>query len=282
MSIDALDARWDGFLAKLRERFEEVMAESQAGCAALLHQTGGDTMPVSNAWTAMRMRALGLQSKVEETWSAQVQDQFIAAGASSAQLDRALARGEALRDWMEVEVERVEIEIFASASRSLVQLAEAEQAQLRCSQCGAVLLGPGTSIRVTLRAIDLACSHCRSLNTIEPGPRARMAEAMAHYFWREATWDAWLAKHEAERAHRKARGTTLALLQAWERAELGYWRAWLGERAKLMPGVEKDFDKDLIGRMRQFYDSLEREPAWTKAGRPRQIDSFLAARAHSD
>lgn len=270
MSIDALEARWDGFLSKARERFEAVMNESLEGCAALLRQTGGDTLTISNAWTGMRLRAIGLAGKIDETWSQQVHDSFLAANAPSGRVDANYGKGQALRDWMDIEIERVEIAIFAEALRSMLDMARAEQAELRCSQCGAEL-----PIGLSLRSVEVGCSRCRSLNTIEPGPRARMAEALGHYLWREATWELWLRKHAAEQACKRTRGVQLELLQAWERAELEYLSAWLRERAKLMAGAEREFDKDLIGRMRQFYVDCEREVVWTKAGRPKQIDRYL-------
>ncbi|MFV8752274.1 hypothetical protein ACNOYE_17130 [Nannocystaceae bacterium ST9] len=276
MSIEALEARWDGFLSKARERFEAVMTESLEGCAALLQQTGGDTITTSNAWTGMRMRAITLAGKIEETWSQQVQDQFLAANAPAARLDANFAKGRALRDWMDVEIERVEIAIFANGLRSMLESARAEQAALRCSQCGAEL-----PIGLTLRAVEVNCSRCGSLITVEPGPRARMAEALGHYLWREATWELWLAKQAAETACKRSRGTQLHLLQAWELAELQYLSAWLRERAKLMLGAEREFDKDLIGRMRQFYVDCEREAVWTKAGRPTQIERFLTGQSQA-
>lgn len=276
MSIEALEARWDGFLSKARERFEAVMNESLEGCAALLRQTGGDTITASNAWTGMRLRAITLAGKIEETWSQQVQDQFLAADTPTSRLDANFAKGEALRDWMDIEIERVEIKIFADGLRSMLDSARAEQAELRCSQCGAEL-----SIGLTLRTVEINCSRCTALVSVEPGPRARMAEALGHYLWREATWELWLKKNAAESASKRARGTHLHLLQAWELAELEYLSAWLRERAKLMLGAEKELDKDLIGRMRQFYVDCEREAVWTKAGRPKQIDRFLTGQAQS-
>lgn len=276
MSIEALEARWDGFLSKARERFEAVMNESLEGCAALLRQTGGDTITASNAWTGMRLRAIGVAGKIEETWSQQVQDQFIAADTPTNRLDANEAKGAALRDWMDIEIERVEIKIFADGLRAMLDSARAEQAELRCSQCGAEL-----PIGLTLRTVEVNCSRCGALVSVEPGPRARMAEALGHYLWREATWELWLKKSAAESASKRARGTHLHLLQAWELAELEYLSAWLRERAKLMLGAEKEFDKDLIGRMRQFYVDCEREAVWTKAGRPKQIDRFLTGQPQS-
>ena len=270
MSIEALETRWDGFLSKARERFEAVMQESLEGCAELLRETGGDTIVVSNAWTGMRLRAIGLAGKIEETWSQQVQDQFLAASVPEARVDANFGKGEALRDWMEIEIERVEIAIFANALRSMLDAARVEQAELRCSQCGGEL-----AIGLTLRGVDINCSRCGALVHVEPGPRARMAEALGHYLWREATWELWLEKHAAERACKRTRGTQLPLLQAWELAELRYLSAWLRERAKLMLGAERDFEKDLVGRMRHFYDSCEREAVWTRADRPQQIAAFL-------
>ena len=265
MTADALDTRWNGFLTKIRARFDDLMRESVAGCAALLEQTGGDTVPVSNAWQGMRVRALGLQSKIGDTWSDSVQDKFHDIEAYK-RADAAWRRAEDLSDAIEVELERTETSIFADATRRLLTMAAAEQAALRCSQCGAVLPAP-----VALRAIELACPHCRSANTVEPGPRARMAEAMAHHIWREACWSQWLAKHHAERVAREARTASLAQLQTWEGAEIDYLSAWLRERATLMPDTTASLDKELRGRLHQFYQGLEREAAWRDAGSPRRV-----------
>jgi hypothetical protein len=264
MSADALDIRWDGFLAKSRERFDELMHESKVGCAALLEQTGGDPTPLSNAWTGMRTRALGLQSKISDTWSEQVQDKYHDIEAYD-RADQAWARAEALSDAIEIELQKTEIQIFADALRSLLRMAADELAALRCSQCGATL-----ETRVVLQATDVSCHHCGALNTIEPGPRARMGVAMSHYLWAEACWELWLAKHHAERAVRDARNVSLAQLQAWEGAEIDYWTAWLNEQAKLMPHTA-DIAKELRGRMHLFYVHFEREKAWIQAGSPRRI-----------
>jgi hypothetical protein len=265
MSADAIDARWDGFLSKIRERFDELMRESEAGCAALLVQTGGDTTPLSNAWTGMRMRALDLRAKISTTWSEQVQDKFHEIEAYG-RADAAWARAQKLDDEFEIELERIETKIFADALRSLLQMAAAEQAELRCSQCGAEL-----PTNVVFEAIDVNCRHCSALNTIEPGMKARMGVAMGHYLWAEKCWPQWLARHRAEQAVKRAREVSLAQLQAWEQAEIEYWSAWLRERATLMPNTARDFDKELRGRLYQFYGSLDREAVWRKAGSPRRL-----------
>ncbi|PRQ03188.1 hypothetical protein [Enhygromyxa salina] len=261
----AIDARWDGFLAKIRERFDELMRESTAGCAALLVQTGGDPTPVSNAWQGMRMRALDLSGKVSDSWNDKVQDMYHDAEAYD-QADAAWARAEALTDEIEIRLEQIETKIFADAIRSLLGMAATEQGQLRCSQCGAEL-----QHAVTLQSIEVSCQHCGALVTIEPGPRARMAEAMSHHLWREACWPQWLARYHADKAARHARSATLAQLQAWEQAEIEYLTGYLRERAKLLPNTAGELDKELRGRMHQFYQGLERESAWKQAGSPRRV-----------
>jgi hypothetical protein len=267
MSVAALEARWAAFLAKIEARFAEIMAESAAGCAALLAHAGGDVVPLSNAWSAMRGRAIELQAKVTDTWTDTVEAQFHAIAAYEA-AERARARGDALRDAMEIELERVEITIFADALRSLLQLAKAEQVQLSCSQCAGELPLPAEPL---LAAIDLPCRFCGGLNTVEPGPRARSAAALGHYLWNEACWELWLARHRADEAVRRARTPTLEQLRTWEAAEIAYWSAWLRARARQLPATAADFDKELRGRTHQLYMQLEREPAWFKAGAKRAI-----------
>lgn len=265
MSVDALDTRWNALLVKIRGRFDELMRESEVGCAALLAQTGGDPTPVSNAWTGMRSRAHGLQSKLSDTWIEQVQDKYHEIEAYD-QADAAWARAEALTEEIEIELQRIENKIFGDALRALLRAAADEQTALRCSQCSAEL-----PTDVVLQAVDVNCGHCGALNTIEPGPRARMAVAMSHYLWAEACWPQWLARIQAERAVRNARKVTLEQLQAWEAAEIDYWTAWLHEQGKLLRSTVTDLDKELRQRLHMFYADFDREKVWIKAGSPRRV-----------
>ncbi len=266
---DALVQRWDAFLKNITDRFQQVMQESRDGCAQLLAESDFDTIPMTNAWSAMERRAKELGTKIDETWSGQVEAKFEEANAPRPLIDAQRAKSEALKDWMEIEIVRTGIEIYVNAFNAIVAADQAEKASrgpVGCTQCGAPLVVPQT-----FRTLNVTCTHCRTVNTYEPGTRIRMGEASCtHPLCQMAAWNQYLAMIQAERAYRRARPTTIQHIQAWEAAQIAYHRAYLTKRLEFMPDQAAAFDKDLKGRMEHFYVyTVNNEAAWIQAGRPR-------------
>ncbi len=260
-------ARWDGFLAQVRERFVQILCEAHEGCPALLEQAGWDPTPMGNAWSAIEQRAKELSYKVDETWSSKVETTFEEAGAPPEVLHAERSKGDALREWMEIEREKTRISIYANAGRALYRVALAEMGRaLACVRCGAPLEVP-----FTFRAQNVPCTHCRTVNGFEPGAKIRMAELCVHPLCEEAAWEWWVAMFRAERAVKAARPVTIHHLKHWERAQIVFWRAYFTMRAQLLPNAASSLDADLRGRMRSFYESMDREKAWIEAGRPRDL-----------
>lgn len=265
----AVTARWDAFLAGIEKRHGELMAEAVQGCAALHLNSGLDPSAMTNAWSAINVRGLNLEGKIDDTWSDKVEEAFEDAGASSADCDRESAKGEALADRLERTRERTRVSIFADAARRLMERAGQEQAtEVHCSQCGALLAVPeGTS-----RALNLTCPHCQAVNTYEPGTWARWVEGFCvHPLTEEAAWDWWVAWQAADERMRAARNVTLELIQAAEAAQIAFNQAYFRLRAKTFPAFAGDEAAYLRGRMAQFYSEMERERAWKQAGQPRKI-----------
>jgi hypothetical protein len=265
--MNTVIARWDGYLAQVRERFAQIMREAEEGCPQLLEQANFDPLPMGNAWSAIEMRAKQLEVKIEETWSGQVERTFEQAGATSEAIAHERVKGELLRDQLEVERERIRIAIWANAGRAFFQRAVASLGRpFACVRCGAPLQVP-----FTFRALNVPCPHCRTVNGFEPGTAMRMGEICVHPLCEEAAWREWLAMHQAENAWRAARPVTIHQLKAWERAQIAYWRAYLTARIHFLPDTAPAFDADLQGKMRAFYEQMDREGPWIEAGRPRDL-----------
>lgn len=265
MSIDAVDARWDQFLVKARERFVDILTESIDDCEALLDSNPHDVKVVLRAWTAMRIRARGVRDKLDEVWIKQVCEHYDAEG----ELRRAAAasaRGQALADWMDIELYRTETRVFADVVRRLLACVEAEFAKLSCEHCDHPLRP-----KLTLRPIEGRCRRCGALNHIEPSATAKLAIELGPHLWREACWELWIAKQQAELIVRRSDDVTLAQLKAWEQAEIEYLCAWLHERAKLLPEPEGTNGEQLRHRLEHLYARLERESVWIRAGSPRAV-----------
>lgn len=266
---EAVIARWDGFLAKLQQRHADLMAEAVEGCQMLHLQANLDPSAMTNAWQAIEVRAKNLGSRIDDTWSDKVEEAFEDADASSAVEDRERAKGEALDDHLEVETQRTRVKIFADAARRMMEKARHEQTtEHPCTQCGAALVIP----EGTTRALNVTCAQCSSVVTYEPGTWARMIEGFCvHPLVEEAIWDHWIAVRDADNRRRSSRHETLELIQAEETAQINHNLAFFRTRASMFPVFAGDENEYLQGRMRFFYDLLEREKVWTAAGKPRQI-----------
>jgi hypothetical protein len=266
---DALVQRWDGFLKNIKERFDQIMQESRDGCAQLLADSNYDPIPMGNAWGAMERRAKDLGTKVDETWRQQVEAKFEEAGAPRALVDAQDKKGEQLRDWMELEIERTRIAIYCKCARDVAEMdARERQGGYPCRQCGAPLTVPHT-----FRVVNITCAHCRTVNEYEPGTRTRYVEASClHPLCQEAAWNEYVAMQAAERAYRRARPHTLQHIQTWEAAQIAYHRKYLTARLGYLPDQAAAFDKDLKGRMEHFYVyGVQNDAVWIQAGRPRAI-----------
>jgi len=264
---DALVQRWDGFLKNITDRFQQIMQESRDGCAQLLAESNYDPIPMGNAWGAMERRAKELGTKVDETWREQVEPKFEEAGAPRALIAEQDKKGEQLRDWMELEIERTRIQIYCQCARDVAAM-EQKETQHPCKQCGAPL-----SVPITFRVVNLTCAHCRTVNEYEPGTRTRYVEASClHSLCQEAAWAEYVAMQQADHAYKRARPHTIQHIKTWEAAQIAYHHKYLTARLQYLPDQAASFEKDLKGRMEHFYVyGVQNDAEWIKAGRPRAI-----------
>jgi len=261
----ALVQRWDAFLKSIQERFEQIMQEARDGCMQLARDSSYDPVPWGNAWGAMERRAKDLDSKIRDTWQEQVEPKFEEAGAPPALIQQQAQKGEALCDWMELEIERTGIQIECTLARELAEIDERERRSgFPCRHCGAPLPAP-----ITHQTVNLTCPYCRTVNEYEPGMRTRFIANSVDALSKESAWSELVAMRDAERAYHRARPHTIQHIRAWEAAQSAYLRKYLTTRLQYLPDQAASFAKDLASRMEQFYINLENDAEWAKAGRQR-------------
>ncbi len=261
--------RWTGFLAQIEARHTELVREAFEGAKEALPELGFDTSPVAVALGAVRHRLLELESKIIDTWNAKVEATFEAEGVGDAERTQARAAGEGLRRRLERQRERLEPHAFAHAAHVMHQRALSERKDVNCSHCGAPLLPP-----VSYRAIELRCSSCSAVGVFDPGSMLRMVEAMgSHAIAWVAAEREWHAMQDAEDAIRDTRSPTpLALLQAYEHAQIAYWMRYFSTKGSMVPEIENDIERSVRSRLESWYaHTAEYEEAWRNAGRPRRI-----------
>jgi len=185
--LSAVRARWDAFLAKIRERVDAVLAEAHPGCLAVLEQSGFDPTAMSNVFPAIHARLRDLSAKADDTWSQQVDPAFERTGEyTKAVLLEEGEKARALRSWVDFRGEDFEVRTKADAARIIwARLGPTLPSSLKCSHCGHPVAVP-----LTFVALNLACPACAAVNSFEPGA-ARMlgtfvVVALAHEeFWEQ-------------------------------------------------------------------------------------------------
>lgn len=232
-------ARWDSFLAKIRERANETLAAAEEGCAQLLDVNGLDPQPMSIAWMAIENQLHELNQKVEQTWEQKVVPMM--GEGSEAQREKA----EALRRELERQKEDVELRIFSGAAEKIFEQARVNLAkQHKCAKCGAAM----KLRQAFFRSTHLPCEYCNSVNTFVPGSTITAVEWFcAHHLARKKSWPLYQSWLKAERGPRA---------QA-EKALREYTTAYLQARIELVPEYANDFAKDLKGKMAFFYERQE-------------------------
>lgn len=223
-------ARWDAFLAKIRERAEETLQQGEEGCAMLLDVNALDPQPMTIAWMAIENQLRELAEKIDQTWDAKV------GPALGDAADGQHGKGEALKRQLERKKDEAELRLFAGAARKIYEQARVELSKDRkCAQCGAAL----KLEQAFFRSTHLPCPFCQSVNTFVPGSTIAAVEYFcAHHLARAQSapqYAVWLEKNDE------------ASLRA-------YTVAYLNARIAIVPEYAKDFDKDLKGKMAFFYE----------------------------
>ena len=182
----AIQARWDAFLANIRDRAQDILDQAQSGCLALFVQGGHDPYTMGNALPAVRHRLLELGSKVQDTWQEKVGHAMSSAGlrweTGMTEEHRKLG---ATQRWLEAAYDGFETRIQADAARMLAGLLEKQvPAQLSCTQCGSPIALP----RVYF-AVNLPCGSCHSVNTFEPGELRILHSFALPALARESAWE---------------------------------------------------------------------------------------------
>jgi hypothetical protein len=260
--------RWQSFLAQIEGRHGATRAEAEAAAGQFIASVaaGGDYLPLSHQLMAVRSRLQNLETMITETWHAKVDTAICDEHGLPARAG-AFARGEAVRHALDDAREELEPRIFADLARQRFAHVLAASRAVACA-CGRVRDAP-----ISFRAIALACA-CGARMPFEPGELMRSVAAVGtHALAQVAAVVEWRAMRAAERAlHAIRPPCPLAVIQAYERSQIAYWRRYLATRAHFEPELARDPALEIRARMEQWYVmTAEYEQAWVAAGRPREI-----------
>ena len=261
--------RWSGFLTQIETRHNDLVREAFEGAKEALPELGFDTTPVAVALGAVRGRLQDLESKITDTWDGKVDETYEAEGIGHDERHQAREHGERLRRHLERQRERLEPHAFAHAAHVIHQRAVAERKDVNCTRCGAPLQPP-----VGYRAVEVRCGSCGAVGIFEPSSLLRQVEATgSHAIAWVASEREWHAMMDAQEAVRAARSPApLALLQAYEAAQIEYWTRYFQVKGGMVLEIGNDPNRHIRSRLDFWYaHSAEHEEAWRNAGRPRRL-----------
>ena len=254
--------RFEGFLGKLYERQNEIMAESEAGLRGLLEQNPTDIGTYSNALSGLKHRYHQLRERLESTWDEQIEPAFEQADLLDPGLDR---KADALLDldarWCKWEATQA-----ANFYRNLAPIAEAELApRVFCTQCGTPLDNPDPRALV-----NIACSGCGAINQVSPTEAVGLFNGAGHAYAEEQCAEIRAQierfRHEVDlwRRSRDWCDEPLESLEKWEQWERHYWTTYAQVSAQ---HTGKPVDQALIdARMLGFLRyTLEMNQTWVRA-----------------
>lgn len=240
----ALRSRWRAFLARMEERFEELLQEARDTLPALaLPAAEGGIQPYLLAAQALRSQLMGLCTKIDETWRDKVEPE---AAALDPDYDWRLddeRLGTALTESIYARLDRVRIELDGAAAERVFATAEVAAArERRCQECSATLEGIGA----LLRASYVRCPYCGYTGTYEPPTDIRQlgwfaidALARARTL---ASWDRLQEAHRQFSAHRSPKPTEAR--ETLRAAHMEHYEDYLATRIRLAPELESDLEGD--------------------------------------
>jgi hypothetical protein len=257
-------ARWGAFLGKIRTRFGEIQAESDAGFEGLVGEDSPDPQTFSGAMSAIDLRVKELDQKIGDTFSEQVFPKL-----EGADIERGIEMGEVAHRELRESFARWSSAWNIRLYEKLRPLAEAAYHRgVHCPSCGAPAHAP-----VAHKMGTFPCGACRAAIQYFPDPLVSQYFLGApHVYGEAANLEQRLGiermRREAGERVRKGvwRPEPFASLRAWEDAERACWRTYF-EAKFTMEGTPFDQIESWIeSRMRWFYEARQMEREWVENG----------------
>ncbi len=248
MKLPEIQQRWEVFLNKIEDRFNEVISKSEEVLPLIFEHSELETVSFINAWTGIYQQCLSLYCKIEDTWHDKIEALILDAGydIDSREMVSERNKGFDRRFKLESELKAAEIRVHAKASYRLIEEVKKRlEAGFACTQCQA----PLPLRKDFFRSYYTTCNYCQTVNTFEPGSLGRNVEHFAlHALAEEAGWPFQLEYDKAIHENYKSfhdvyhKDQLVALYQQ-------YVEAYLKRRIAIIPEYQDRYEKDLQAKM---------------------------------
>ncbi len=258
--VNEVIEKWDGFLAKVNARIDEVLAEADAGIDQLMEQHAQDYGPMGAAFSAIQSRFHGLGTKVTDAFE-KIREELH----EVTELDRLTPEEWALissapeassekyrqmQDHIELSHYTIEMQKSADWARRLRSIADEEIARgVPCSECGAKI-----RVETLATSTQQKCASCGAVNEVTPGMAAASfylgngVHALAH----EQAWNLWLAERKAKEELYAKHYPTAHDERLYHEAAHEYWTAYYQAGLDIYPGFTKDVASAVDAKMKQY------------------------------
>lgn len=173
--FQALVARWDGYLTKIQERYNEVLQQAEEPLTGMIANLQYDTVVMHNVLTGLKHQTVEqLSEKIDQGWN-KMQGEMSNIGADWDMISGQRVKGDTMKTWLHGEWYTFQVKTYSKAANQILENVKKhiDEAKLhRCTQCGAEL-----PIKTySFVAINLKCDSCGSVNTYQPDDRVRALE----------------------------------------------------------------------------------------------------------
>lgn len=171
----ALVTRWDNYIAKLKERYYEVLKQSEGPLQNVIDNLQYDNVVIHNIKTGLRNQTVEqLSQKADEGWT-KMEAEMGKVGASWDQISQQRQKVDQFKQWVDWEFGIFEVTTYGKAARKILDNVKKhidDKKLHRCTQCAAEL-----PIKIySFMSINLKCDSCGSVNTYQPDDRIRALE----------------------------------------------------------------------------------------------------------
>lgn len=255
MSFISTQNRWDTFLLKIKDRFHEVLSKTEEALPLLFEATDFETITFQNAWQGIYSQASDLISKIDDTWFDKVEQTFLDSDLEygSTKFINERNKGFKLQHDLNQELKSYEVRIFEKAAKKLLSsVKETLSEDFSCTQCQAKLPVKSNFFR----SYYSTCDYCQTVNTFEPGTKARNIE----HFAVDALGQAAALKHHLTYEDLKFQNY-LSDRDIISKDELitqyrKYIETFLKKRIEIIPDYQDRYEKDLTAKMSFLIDYI--------------------------
>ncbi|MBK9332066.1 MAG: hypothetical protein IPM96_06585 [Ignavibacteria bacterium] len=167
--------RWDSFIEKLKERYYEVLKQSEEPLNNVIENLQFDNVIIHNVKTGLKNQTVEqLSEKAEEGWN-KMQSEMEKIGVSWDQINEQRNKLDHFKQWIDWQFGIFDVTTSGKAARKILDNVKKhidDKKLHRCTQCAAEL-----PIKIySFISINLKCDSCGSVNTYIPDDRIRALE----------------------------------------------------------------------------------------------------------